>query len=98
VVISADTCPKPDPRAMQLAIAGIKGEVGGGLYIGDTGDDLDLVLNYQAIKKEGEPDMLAVMLVYEHEMATYQERGADFIIGSVLDVTRCLPASVYHAS
>ncbi len=98
VIISADTCPKPDPRAMQLAIAGIKGEVGGGLYIGDTGDDLDLVLNYQAIKKEGEPDMLAVMLVHEHEMATYQERGANFIIGSVVDVTRCLPASAYHAS
>jgi hypothetical protein len=38
------------------------------------------------------------MLVYEHEMETYQERGADFIIGSVVDVTHCLPASAYHAS
>ncbi len=92
VVISADICPKPDPRALQLAIAGIREAVGGGLYIGDTGDDLDLVLNYRAIKKENEPDMLAVMLVYQHEVATYQKRGADFIIGSVVDVTRCLPA------
>jgi HAD superfamily phosphatase len=95
VVISADICPKPDPRALQLAIAGIKGEVGGGLYIGDTGDDLDLVLNYQAIKKASEPDMLAAMLVHKHEVAIYQERGADFIVGSVVDVIRCLPDSVY---
>jgi len=91
VVISADICPKPDPHALQLAIRGIEGEVGGGLYIGDTGDDLDLVLNYRAIKKEREPDMLAVMLVHPFEEAMYQQRGADFIIGSVTDVARCLP-------
>jgi HAD superfamily phosphatase len=98
VVISADICPKPDPRALQLAIAGIKGEVGGGLYIGDTGDDLDLVLNYQAIKKTSEPDMLAAMLIHKHEVAIYRERGADFIVGSVVDVMRCLPDSVYLAN
>ena len=96
VVISADICPKPDPRALQWAIEGIRGAVGGGLYIGDTGDDLDLVLNYRAIKQENEPDMLAVMLVHQHEVATYQKRGADFIVGSVVDVTRCLPDYVYH--
>lgn len=96
VVISADICPKPDPRALQLAIAGIRGEVDGGLYIGDTGDDLDLVLNYRAIKKEHEPDILAIMLVHQHEVATYQKRGADFIAGSVMDVTRCLPEYVYY--
>jgi HAD superfamily phosphatase len=95
VVISADICPKPDPRAMQLAIDGINGKVGGGLYIGDTGDDLDLVLNYQAIKKEHEPDMLAAMLVHEHEVDTYQARGADFIVESVVDVMRCLPEKFY---
>ncbi len=97
VVISADLCPKPDPRALQLAIAGINREVGGGLYIGDTGDDLDLVLNYQAIKKDGEPGMLAAMLVHEHEKDVYQERGADFIVGSVVDVVGCLPDSLYLA-
>src|SRR5258708_27600691 len=98
IVITADICPKPDPRALQLAIARIKGEVGGGLYIGDTGDDLDLVLNYQAIKKASEPDMLVAMLVLKHEVAIYQERGADFIVGSVVDVMRCLPDSVYLAN
>jgi len=96
VVISADICPKPDPHALHLAIKGTKGEVSGGLYIGDTGDDLDLVLNYRAAKKESEPDMLAVMLVQEQEVAIYQERGADFIVGSVVDVTRCLPDNVNY--
>jgi HAD superfamily phosphatase len=91
VVISSDVSPKPDPRALQLAIQGIAGGVGGGLYIGDTGDDHDLVQNYRAIKKASEPEILAVMLVHEHEIATYQERGADFIIGSVVDVMGCLP-------
>ena len=90
VVISADMCAKPDPHALQLAIKGIRGEVGGGLYIGDTGDDLDLVLNYRAIKKESEPDILAAMLVHPFEEALYQQRGSDFIVGSVTDVTRCL--------
>jgi len=95
VVISADICPKPDPRALQLAIKGIHGEVCGGLYIGDTGDDLDLVLNYRAIKQESEPDMLAVMLVHPFEEGLYQRRGADYIVGAVTDVTRCLPEYVY---
>src|SRR5260370_23577686 len=85
----ADSWPKRGPRALQLAIQGIKGGVGGGLYIGDTGDDLDLVLNYRASKNASEPDMLAAMLVHEHEAATYQERGADFIVGSVADVIGC---------
>ena len=96
VIISADIYPKPDPRALQLAIEGILGEVGGGLYIGDTGDDLDLVLNYRAIKKEREPDMLAVMLVHPYEEALYQQRGSDFIVGSVMDVIRCLPDGIYY--
>jgi phosphoglycolate phosphatase-like HAD superfamily hydrolase len=95
VVISADICPKPDPRALQLAIEGIDGAVGGGLYIGDTGDDLDLVLNYRATKQEYEPDMLAVMLVHPFEEALYQRRGSDFIVGTVTDVTCCLPDHMY---
>src|SRR6266480_198903 len=91
VVISADICPKPDPHALQLAIKGIRGEVGGGLYIGDTGDDLDLVLNYRALKKGSQPEILTVMLVHPYEEALYQQRGSDFIVGSVMDVIRCLP-------
>ncbi len=92
VVISADQSPKPDPRALQLAIKAV--HAGGGLYIGDTADDHDLVLNYCAIKKASEPDILAVMLVHEDEVAVYQERGADIIVGAVEDVLACLPDSI----
>ncbi len=89
VVIPADICPKPDPHALQLAIDVVGAK--GGLYIGDTADDLDLVLNYAAGKKEHDPLILAAMLVNMSEMALYQKRGADFIVGSVVDVMDCLP-------
>jgi HAD superfamily phosphatase len=86
VVIPADICPKPDPRAMRLAIESMGAGVGGGMYIGDTGDDLDVVLNYRATKQGDEPDILAVMLVHQDEVALYQQRGADMIVGSVTDL------------
>ena len=89
VVIPADICPKPDPRALRLAIDAVGAK--GGLYIGDTADDLDLVLNYAAGKKEHDPEILATMLVNASELAIYQKRGADFIVGSVMDVMDCLP-------
>lgn len=89
VVISADICPKPDPRALRLAIESVGAS--GGLYIGDTADDLDLVLHYRATQQKDEPDMLAAMIVFEDEVPVYQKRGADFVIGSVEDVMLCLP-------
>ncbi|HCI82113.1 MAG TPA: hypothetical protein DHW02_20765 [Ktedonobacter sp.] len=82
VVISADTCPKPDPRALRLAINATHAR--GGLYIGDTADDYDLVRRYQATQQADEPDMIAAVLVTKpEEIALYKERGADVIVGSV---------------
>jgi HAD superfamily phosphatase len=86
VVIPADVCPKPDPRALRLALEGIGSDVRSGLYIGDTGDDLDVVLNYRATSQAGEPGMLAVMLVRQDEVELYQQRGADMIVGAVTDL------------
>lgn len=94
VVISADLMPKPDPRALQLAIAGIAGGVKAGLYVGDTGDDLSVVLNYHAQRQSGEPEILAVVLAYPHEVGLYQERGADFVISHINDIVRCLPGAL----
>jgi phosphoglycolate phosphatase-like HAD superfamily hydrolase len=88
VVIPADICPKPDPRALRLAVESVG--AGGGLYVGDTADDLDLVLRYRAGREEDEPEMLAAMVVYDNEAGTYQERGADFVIGSVVDVMEAI--------
>ncbi len=92
VVISATQCPKPDPRALQLAIEAVGAR--GGMYIGDTADDHDLVINYSAIRKPADPAILAVMLVHDDEVAIYQQRGADMIIGKVEDVLGCLPETV----
>ena len=89
VVISADICPKPNPRALRLAIEAVNTR--GGLYIGDTADDHDLVLNYHASQTPGEPEILAAMLVHHDEIAVYQKRGTHFIISSVEDVIACLP-------
>lgn len=89
VVITADNAPKPDPRALQLAIEAA-GTLGG-LYVGDTADDHDLVINYQAIKKGSDPEILVAMLVHEDEVKVYQQRGADFIIGETEDIISCLP-------
>ncbi len=89
VVISADVCPKPDPRALRLAIDAVGTQ--GGLFIGDTADDHDLVLNYYASKQAAEPEILVAVLVHTDEMEVYQKRGADFIISAVEDVMACLP-------
>ncbi len=94
VVISADLAPKPDPRALQLAIAGIPDGVRAALYVGDTGDDLDVVHNYRALRQPTDPEILAVSLVYPHEATLYQQRGTDFIISHINEITRCLPDQI----
>lgn len=90
VVIAADTCPKPNPQALRLAIAATGAK--GGIYIGDTADDHDLIRNYHAAKSADEPDFLAAVLVTDpHEVTRYQQRGADFIVQSVEDLLQYLP-------
>jgi HAD superfamily phosphatase len=89
VVISADICAKPDPRALQMAIEAVGAH--GGLFIGDTADDHDLVCRYQAAKPAGAPEMRAAMLVQPDEVDIYKERGADLIVRSVEDLLLCLP-------
>lgn len=92
VVIPADLMPKPDARALQLAIAGIPGQIGAGLYVGDTGDDLDVVLNYRTLRRPADPEILAVSLVYPHELSLYQQRGADFVISHINEIKRVICA------
>ncbi len=84
VVIPADICPKPNPRALRMAITACGTR--GGLYIGDTADDYDLVRNYTAKKSAGEPEIIAAMIVQPQEVELYQQRGADLIVQSVEDL------------
>lgn len=90
VVISTDICPKPNLHALRLAIEATGAK--GGLYIGDTADDYDLIKNYRVGKTAEEPDFLAAVLVaHPSEVELYQQRGADFIVRSVEDLLWCLP-------
>ncbi len=87
VVISADTCPKPDPQALRLALAATGAR--GGIYVGDTADDHDLIRNYHATKSATEPNFLAAVLVtHPQEVTRYQQRGADLIVSSVEELLR----------
>jgi phosphoglycolate phosphatase-like HAD superfamily hydrolase len=90
VVVPADLAPKPDPQALRLALAALSGPVSAALYVGDTGDDLDLVLRYRASRQEDEPPILAVSLVYPEEVALYQQRGADVVISHISAIVGCL--------
>jgi phosphoglycolate phosphatase-like HAD superfamily hydrolase len=84
VVVAADHYAKPDPQALRYAIA----EVGtcGGLYIGDTADDFDLVRLYRESQLDNEPPILAAMVAHTSDVALYQKRGADLIVSSVEDL------------
>ncbi len=84
VVVSADQFFKPDPRALQFALD--KLHTRGGLYIGDTADDFDLVRRYRRIKSPTDPAILAAMVVTPSERNLYRERGADILVDNVGDL------------
>ncbi|GHO86905.1 HAD family hydrolase [Dictyobacter formicarum] len=81
VIVPADLYAKPDPQALRYALSQVGGR--GGLYIGDTADDFDLVRRYKADKTEVEAPILAAMVVNQQEIALYQSRGADLLVHSV---------------
>jgi phosphoglycolate phosphatase-like HAD superfamily hydrolase len=89
IVVSSDLYNKPNPQALRFAIAAVNTE--GGLYIGDTADDFDLVRNYKTSQLAGEPDILIAMVAQEDEAVLYQQRGADIIVSSVEDLLACWP-------
>ncbi len=92
-VIPADICPKPNPRALRMAIEQVGAR--GGLYIGDTADDFDLVRNYRAGQQAGEPHIVAAVLVSsEEDLHLYKERGADLIVSSVEELYQFLPEQI----
>lgn len=88
VVVAADTCAKPNPQALRMAIEAVGTH--GALYIGDTADDYDLVRYYRAEKTEQEPTILSAMLLREGESELYKARGTDIIVHTVEDLLLCL--------
>jgi HAD superfamily phosphatase len=89
VLISADMYAKPDPQALRAAMAAVNTQ--GGLYIGDTADDYDLIRLYKETKSTTEPDMLSAMAIQAHEFDLYRQRGADFLLHSVEQLLDILP-------
>jgi phosphoglycolate phosphatase-like HAD superfamily hydrolase len=96
VVVDANQYVKPDPQALRYAIAQVGAR--GGLYIGDTADDFDLVRLYRESQLHEEPSILAAIVAHKSEVALYQERGADLIVPSVEDLLAVFPTLSIHTS
>lgn len=99
VVLSGESYTKPDPAALVAALrvlaaaAPARGPVSAAIYVGDTADDLDLVLRYRAEAQSHDvslPPVLAVMVASGPEAEYYRERGADILLSTVEE----LPAAV----
>jgi phosphoglycolate phosphatase-like HAD superfamily hydrolase len=78
VVISAESYAKPNPAALRVAIEAVSAK--GGCYVGDSADDLDLLLRYRDQQARADSDILAVMLANEEQGMIYRQRGADCIV------------------
>ena len=90
-IVSADTYAKPDPRALIHALRTL--DASAALFVGDTADDLDLVLHYRqevAAAGERKAPVLAVCIARGEQARTYQERGADIVLAQVGDLPAAL--------
>ena len=87
-IVSGDQIAKPDPAA--LAQTAQRLGTGAGFYIGDTADDLGLVLNYRAAYDTGQPPFLAIIIATGEEAEIYRERGADVILSHISELPGAL--------
>ncbi len=90
-VIAATEVAKPNPRALVLALARL-GALGA-LYVGDTADDLELVLRYRREVQERRPSappVLAVMVADGQAVEVFQARGADIVLSRVTELPAAL--------
>lgn len=90
-IVTGDQFSKPDPQALAHAarLAGARG----GIYIGDTADDLDLVLRYRAELMPADaslPPFLAVVIASGRDAEEYAARGADAVVAHVREVPSVL--------
>jgi phosphoglycolate phosphatase-like HAD superfamily hydrolase len=87
-IISGDEIAKPDPTALSLTAQRLG--TGAGFYIGDTADDLGLVLNYRAAYEASQPPFLAIIIATGHEAEVYRERGADLLLSHISELPGAL--------
>jgi len=86
-IIPSEEHVKPDPAALVAALERLGSR--GAFYVGDTADDLDLVLRYRCEVADGLP-MLAICVAEGASAETLQTRGADITITSVTELPAAL--------
>ncbi len=87
-IVPGERIAKPDPAALALVTAHVQPRAG--LYVGDTADDLGLVLNYRSAYGAEQPPFLAVMIASGPEAEIYRERGADLILSHISELPDAL--------
>jgi phosphoglycolate phosphatase-like HAD superfamily hydrolase len=93
VIVPASLYAKPDPQALAHALATLDARAA--VYVGDTADDLDLVLRYRAERQAQAPDLpptLAVSVASDTAAATFRQRGADITLDQVSELPAALHA------
>jgi HAD superfamily phosphatase len=93
VIVSGEAYAKPDPAALAHAVRATGAR--GALFIGDTADDLDLVLRYRAELLPHDaslPPCVAVVIASREEAPIFAARGADCVIEHVRELPGVLAA------
>jgi HAD superfamily hydrolase (TIGR01548 family) len=86
-IIPSEEYVKPDPAALVAALERLGSQ--GAFFVGDTADDLDLVLRYRREVAAALP-VLAVCVAQGNTAETFQARGADITISSVTELPAAL--------
>jgi HAD superfamily phosphatase len=92
-IVPATLFLKPDPRALAHALRAL--DAAGAFYVGDTADDLDLVLRYRAELVPAESacaPVVAVVVATGSEAQTYAARGADIVLSHICHLPDALDA------
>ncbi|HEV8190803.1 MAG TPA: HAD family hydrolase [Ktedonobacterales bacterium] len=92
-IVPSDVFTKPDPRALAHAVMSV--EARGAVYVGDTADDLAVVLRYRSELRPQDtslPPVLAVMIAEGPTADVYRERGADILLSHIRELPEALAA------
>ena len=87
-IVPGEEIAKPDPAALTLVAHQLHTQAG--FYVGDTADDLALVLNYRASAESTQPPFLAIMISSGPEADIYRQRGADLILSHISELPAAL--------
>jgi HAD superfamily phosphatase len=88
IIVTGDQIAKPHPAA--LALVAERLDTRAGFFIGDTADDLSLVLNYRRVADASHPPFLAVMIATGRDADLYRERGADLVLSHIRELPGAL--------